>query len=90
MSDLKFMSIVISIVAFVWVLCMMGLHQIDKSDKERRGEAARVKHETYTVFDSPKGEFIIIEIDGCEYLWKEQFRGAVMAHKGGCKNCEKK
>lgn len=29
----------------------------------------------------------VIVIDGCEYLYKREYKGAAFAHKGNCKYC---
>jgi PBP1b-binding outer membrane lipoprotein LpoB len=31
-------------------------------------------------------EFETIEIDGCEYIYREGYRTGFLAHKGNCKN----
>jgi hypothetical protein len=33
-----------------------------------------------------KTEFETIEIDGCEYIYREGYRTGFLAHKGNCKN----
>ncbi|MEK6829132.1 MAG: hypothetical protein AABY15_03315 [Nanoarchaeota archaeon] len=35
-------------------------------------------------------EFVIIEIDSCEYLYAFHDRGAMITHKGNCKFCSNK